>query len=352
MKNNRKTRKLLTAEENALFCSQISILLKAGISLHDGMKTISETYKGTRYEGCFSKIDEYVRETGSLATAVTMSGMFPDYIVKMIRIGEQTGIMEEVMDALYEYYQREVQVRRAIKNAVLYPLILVAMMAVVIGILAIRVMPIFSQVYASLGVDVSASAETVIRLSSVIGQIILAVVACLLMIVIVLFILFQTKQKDKLKTFLINLFPVAKAINKKISTARFSAVLSKLLEGGFPIEEAIALVAGIIPDQEIAGKVLESQEDIVKGVNFAEAIEKTEMYSDIHIRMLKVAGMSGSTDKTLRKVGEVYDEEVDDGIRRVVSLIEPIIVGILAIIIGAILLSVMLPLASILSVIA
>jgi len=192
----------------------------------------------------------------------------------------------------------------------------------------------------------------VIRLSSVTGHIVLAFVACLLVIVIVLFILLQTRQKDRVKAFLIRLFPSAREINKKISTARFSAVLSKLLEGGFPIEEAVALVAGIVPDPEIAKKLMQSQQDIVKGESFANAIEKTGIYADIYIRMLKVAGLSGSIDKTLHKLGELYDEEVDDGIRRIVSLIEPIIVGILAVIIGAILLSVMLPLASILSVIA
>jgi len=168
----------------------------------------------------------------------------------------------------------------------------------------------------------------------------------------VLFILFQTKQKEKLKTFLLKLFPSAKRISREISTARFSAVLSKLLEGGFPVEEAISLVAGIIPDPDIAGKVLESQKEVLQGVSFAEAITNTGIYSDIHARMLKVAGMSGGIDKTMHKLGELYDEEADEGIRKIVSLIEPVIVGILAIIIGAILLAVMLPLASILSVIA
>ena len=352
MISKKKNKNLLTAEENALICNQIAILLKSGIPLYDGIKTLSETYKGTCYEERFALLDQKVSETGSLADAFTAAEMFPAYIVHMIHIGEQAGILEEVMEALYEYYQREAQVRRAIKNAVLYPLILVAMMAVVIGILSIRVMPIFSQVYETLGAEVSASAETVIRLSTATGQIVLALVAVMLLVAIVLFILFQTKYKDKVKGFLLNLFPVTKNISRKISTARFSAVLSKLIEGGFPMEEAISLVIGVIPDHEIVSKLSKSQEDIIGGVSFAEAIKKTGIYSDIHGRMLQVAGMSGSIDKTLRKLSELYDEEVDDGIRRIVSLIEPIIVGVLSIIIGAILLSVMLPLASILSVIA
>ena len=282
--NNQKTKKCLTAEENALFCNQIVMLLKAGIPLHEGMRTLCETYRGTRYEECFSKIDRNIRETGSLAEAVASAEMFSGHVTHMIHVGEQAGILEEVLEALDEYYLREAQVRRAVKNAVLYPLILVAMMAVVIGILSIRVMPIFTRVYNSLGVEASKSAETMIRFGSVIGQIVLAAVAVLLCVVIVLFILYQTRQKEKVKLFLLKLFPSAKRISRNISIARFSAVFSKLLEGGFPVEEAISLVVGIVPDHEIAAKVLEGREAILKGKNFVEAITETGIYNRLYIQ--------------------------------------------------------------------
>ncbi len=347
-----KSRKLFSAEENALFCSQIVMLLKAGIPLHDGVKTLSETYRGTVYEQRFAQIDHNIRETGSLAEAVASVSMFPAHITHMIHVGEQAGILEEVLEALDEYYQRQALVRRAVKNAVLYPLLLVAMMAVVIGILSIRVLPIFTRVYATLGAEASVSADTTIRLGSVIGQVVLGIVAVLLVVVITLFILYQTKQREKVKAFLLRLFPAAKRISREISTARFSAVLAKLLEGGFPVEEAVALVEGIIPDPDIRQMAARIREEIKNGVSLSEAIAKSRIYSDVHARMLKVAGLSGSMDKTMRKLGELYDEAADAGIRRIVSLIEPAIVGVLAIIIGAILLAVMLPLASILSVIA
>ena len=352
MSIHRKAKKLLSAEENALFCSQIVMLLKAGVPLPEGMRTLSETYRGTEYEQRFAEIDQNIRQTGSLAEAVTAADMFPDHIVHMIRIGEKAGILEEILEALDEYYQRRAQVRLAVKNAVLYPLILVAMMAVVIGILSIRVMPIFTQVYNSLGVETSVYAETMIRFSAVIGQVVLAVVAVILLLVVVFAVLLQTRHSKRVVKFLLKLYPSAKRISRQISTAQFSAVLSKLLEGGFPVEEAISLMSGIVPDPDIALKVKESREEMLKGVGFADAITNTGIYSDIHTRMLKVAGISGNIDKTMRKLGVLYDEEADNGIRRIVSLIEPVIVGILAMIIGAILLAVMLPLAGILSVIA
>ena len=352
MMRNRKNKRLMSAEENALFCSQIVMLLKAGIPLHDGIRTLSETYRGTVYEERFSIIDEAIRKTGSLADAVAAASMFPKHIRDMIHVGERAGILEEVLDALDEYYQREARVRRAVKSAVLYPLLLVIMMAVVIGILSIRVMPIFTRVYDSLGAQASATADTMIRLGSVIGQVVLWIVAVLLVIIIVLFILLHTKQRENIKTFLLNLFPGMKRISRQIAISRFSSVLAKLLEGGFPVEEAISLVAGIVPDPDIAGKVEKSREEMIKGISLADALTNAGIYEEIHTKMLKVAGMSGSIDKTMRKLGELYDEAADAGIRRIVSLIEPAIVSILAIIIGAILLAVMLPLASILTVIA
>lgn len=352
MGSNRNNLKRLRAEENALFCSQTVMLLKAGVMLHDGMKTLSETYRGTRYEERFRIIDQKIRQTGSLADAVAAVNMFPVHITQMLYIGEKAGLLEEVLETLDWYFQREAQVRRAVKNAVLYPLIMITMIAVVIGILSIRVMPIFTQVYQSLGAEASISAEATIRFGSITGQVVLAVVAVLLAVVAVLFILLQTKQKERVKALLLKLFPAAKRISRHISIARFSAVLSKLMASGFPVDEAVSLVVGIIPDREIALKAVQGRDDILKGVNLADALIKAGIYEDLHTRMLKVAGLTGNLDQTIRVLGELYDDKADEGIRRIVSMIEPAIVGVLAVIIGAILLAVMLPLASILSVIA
>lgn len=340
---------VITAEANAVFCNQVAMLLKAGISLHDGMEAICETYKGSRYQDRFTQVAYRIHDSGSLFNAVKDQGLFPAYMINMISIGERAGILEYVMEALVDHFNREAQLRHEIRGAVVYPLVLITMMAVVISILSINVMPIFVQVYDSLGSEMTSSAQSVMQFGVITGRIVLALVTIILAVTVGIFALLRTKAKDTVIKRLMKLFPGIGHISKIISAARFSSVMSKLIEGGFPMNEAITMAIGVLPNKGIADKLLICQNEIVNGVSFYDAIAKTGIYSTIHNGMLRVAGITGKIDVTLGMFGKIYNDDADDRISNLVAIIEPTMVGILCVVIGAILLSVMLPLASILS---
>jgi type IV pilus assembly protein PilC len=158
-----RSKKRLPLDECALFCEQVSLILSAGIPLYDGVEALADSFDDTQSKEAFRKLDADVKETGSLYQATRRAGIFPDYMVGMIHIGEQTGKLDSVMRALSEYYLREDKIRRAIRSAVTYPLGLIAMMAIVIIVLVARVLPIFERVYANLGSSLSASTNAVMR---------------------------------------------------------------------------------------------------------------------------------------------------------------------------------------------
>ncbi len=345
-------KKSLPAEETALFCEQVSMLLHAGIALHDGMDALVKTYQGTRYGKWFTQLEECVRDTGSLCQALEDAGIFPKYMVSMTSIGEQAGMLEDTMDALAQYYRREAQVRRAIRSAVVYPLALICMMAVVIAVLAINVMPIFRQVYGAMGAEMSAASSAVMRFGTTAGQVVLGLVALALVCAVVVALLVRTRYRQKVIAFFSRAVPAVRTVNEKLSAARFAQVLSRLLASGFPMEEAIALVPSVLPDEAVRRKVAACQAHIADGMGVAEAITETGIFSDMHNRMIHVGFLAGQVDSVMRRLADSYEEEADDEIRRLVSVIEPGMVAVLSVVIGAILLSVMLPLASILSTIA
>lgn len=135
----------IPAKETAVFCTQASLLLKAGVPLGEGLKTLTD--EGTpQGKDLLRRIAEKVEETGSLYEGVREAEAFPSYMVQMIRIGERVGKLEEVLEALSRYYEREDKLRGAVRSAVLYPLILVVLMAAVIAVLVASVLPVFSQV--------------------------------------------------------------------------------------------------------------------------------------------------------------------------------------------------------------
>ncbi|WP_052446670.1 type II secretion system F family protein [Candidatus Soleaferrea massiliensis] len=348
MQENEKTR-TLPAGETALFCAQISLILKSGIPLYDGISTLCESGEDAKARKVFEQITHTVEKTASLYEAVKEAGVFPSYMVNMVRIGEKVGKLDDVMESLYQYYEREAKTKKSIKNAILYPTVLILMMAVVIAILVVQVMPIFTQVFQNLGAEMSAAGTMVMQFGLMAGRIALVLIALIVAVLLVLFIVSRTKSGSvKLERFS-GWFPLTKKLSRKISSARFASVLAMMLSSGYHLEEALELAPGIVSDPATRDKIRECQELMDKGVSFPEALVRIKMFSGVYNKMIRVGFQAGQLDTVMNKLTDIYEEEVDDSISRLVSIIEPTMVAILSVVIGVILLSVMLPLAGIMS---
>ena len=141
-----KKNRRIPAKETAIFCSQVAMLLKAGIPLHEGIASLGEgadAGAGAR----FDKLIQILEESGSLYEAVRASDLFPAYMVNMVHIGEAVGHLDAVMESLGRYYEREDALHEAVRSAVRYPLVMIVMMAVVMGVLMTRVLPVFNEVF-------------------------------------------------------------------------------------------------------------------------------------------------------------------------------------------------------------
>lgn len=342
-------RRFLPSEEVSVFCEQVALVLGSGIALYDGIDALCDNYKNTRYGARFARINETVKENGSLYDAVREVGVFPPYMVNMVRVGEAAGKLEEVMNALALYYERDAKIAAAVRNAVLYPVALVAMMAVVVGVLVARVLPVFDRVFRNLGSDMTSSVATVMNVGMVIGRVVLAAVALAMLLVIVVVVLAKLGRGRRLLEWLGNIFPPVRHVMQKTAAGRFASVLSMMLTAGYPIAEAIRLTPGVLSDgasrerAEKCGMLLE------EGAELPRAIAEAGLFAPIHNKMVQVGFMAGQTDRVMRRLADIYEEEIDEGIRRLVALIEPTLVALLAIAIGGILLAVMLPLAGIMS---
>ena len=220
--NNQKTAARtsgrIPAKETALFCTQAGLLLKAGIPLGDGLASLTEEGTGAGRE-LLRRIADTARETGSLYEAVRQAGVFPSYMVHMIRIGETAGKLEEVLDSLSLYYEREARLRGAVRSAVLYPLILILLMAAVIAVLVVAVMPIFSSVLADLGAEASANTGMV-STGVVIGRCALVVVAVLLALLVAMLLLSLSAKGRQALMSLSSRLPVLRRLYRHLPDRR------------------------------------------------------------------------------------------------------------------------------------
>lgn len=344
-----KRLKQLSAQDISLFCDQIALVLHAGIALYDAMSMLRESYAGTAMENKIDAIDESIRETGSLYEAMESAGCFPSYAVYMVRIGERSGNLESIMTALSDYYAWEDKVRGAVRNAVFYPAMLIAMMAAVIVVLITSVFPVFTQVYESLGVGLSRSSQMVVGLSLGFGRGVLIVAVLLVAAIAAVALLMRSNRRAHVADVLMRAFPPVRRALDKIESGRIALALSMLMTGGYPLEEALSMVQDVLTDSTAREKVRRCCELMEGGASFAQAMEEARLFEPMYVQMCRVGFAAGQIDTVMKRLAEIYDEETDAEIRRLVSYIEPVLVAVLSIVVGAILLSVMLPLMSLMS---
>ena len=344
-----KGKRSITSAELSSFCSQVALILSAGLPLYDGMETLAETTRGSEYADLYQSVSKHVNETGSLYQALQQDKRWPTYLVEMTGIGEQTGQLESVMNGLSEYYGREERIRTSVVSAVTYPLVLGVMLVLIIAIMLWKVLPVFQRVLNSMGAEMSASGSALMRLGSTIGWVVLALVAVVVLAVVVGALLMKTSARAKVLALVRRLFPPMRNLSMKLASSRVASVLSMMLHSGFPTNEAFRLLPSVLSDGEAADKVQGIRRDLDNGAAFADAISSSKLFDGLHDRMIRMGVAAGREDQVMAKIAGLYEEQVEDDISRLVAIIEPTLIALLSIVIGAILLSVMLPMAGILS---
>ncbi len=342
-------KRALDSAELSSFCSQVALILSAGLPLYDGMETLAETTRGSEYADLYEDASKGVTETGSLYQALQRDDRWPTYLVEMVGIGEQTGQLEKVMNGLSDYYAREDRIRSSVIGAITYPMVLGVMLVLIIAIMLWKVLPVFQRVLNSMGAEMSASGSALMRLGSTIGWVVLALVAVIVLAVLVGAALMKTSARDSVLGFVRKLFPPVRNLSMKLASSRVASVLSMMLSSGFPTNEAFRLLPSVLSDDEASDKVEGIRRELDSGAAFADAISHSKLFDGLHDRMIRMGVAAGREDQVMGKIADLYEEQVEDGIARLVAIIEPTLIVLLAIVIGAVLLSVMLPMAGILS---
>lgn len=345
-----KRKGFLSNEELSVVCEQIALILRAGLPMHDGVEALCENYRGTRHAASFEALDNAMTETGSLYEGFRAAGVFPSYLMEMALIGEKTGELDSVMEELSAYYDREAKNRRAIQNAVLYPLLLIGMMAVLIAVLILQVFPIFEDVFRGLGMNAAASPWMAVAIG--VGKGTLIVAGVFIVLVLALLLLLRMDRTGGTRRLMFRLLSPLGRLNRRLCAGRFASTLAMMMKSGYPLEESLELIERLFDDPEMKKQVCACREEMASGKAFPEAVERIGLFDRLHCRMINVGFRAGQTDRVMSKLATLYEEETQDQISHLVSIIEPSLVALMSVIIGAILLAVMLPLLGIMGGIA
>lgn len=342
-------RKPLTSSETAAFCSQIVLLLRAGISLYEGLSLLLEDAEDENTREILQVMAEAMEQNAPFYAALRRAGVFPAYMVSMAEIGEASGRLEEVMVSLTAYYEREQTIRARIRGAVTYPLLLFAMMSAVVILLAVQVLPMFRQVLEQLGGEMPAAAQAIMRVGMSAGDIMAWVLPVLLLLILLAALWGRTPSGKAFFGRFCATSVFTRKTASKIAAGRFASAMALMLSSGMDTEAALEMVPAVLENPYLGKKVEECRGLMSQGISFSGAVAKAGIFPALFAKMLHVGFKTGAVDTVLRRLADLYEEEMDEALDRVVTLVEPILIAVLSVVVGVILISVMLPLVGVMS---
>ena len=335
----------ISNEEIASLCLELSLLLHAGVGTGDALALLSE--EGD-CKALLRGLADAVDDGTPLSAAMKESGSFPVYVSGLVEVGERTGRTEEALSSLSRYYEDRVRLSRRVRSALLYPAMMLALMLVVIGVLLVKVLPIFDDVYASLGSRLTGVAGGLLAM----GRWLDGVMPALWAVLIVLAVFFAAfALSEGFRSSILSGWRRGhgdKGIARKLNTARLAQALSMGMASGLPLEEAVELSAGLL-EAGAKERCMNCQKRLEDGESLSEALRGSELLPVNQCRLLELGQRSGAGDKSMEKIAADLTEEGEAALDALVSRVEPALVLVCSVLVGLILLSVMLPLIHIMA---
>jgi len=340
----------LSHDEIAAVCLELSLFLHAGVDAGSGLDLLAREEPSGPRKAMLEQMAARMDEGSTLDNAFRSASCFPAYACGLIQVGEQTGRTEEALKALSSYYEQRGRLDRRLRSALLYPAVLMLLMLAVVVILLTQVLPVFSEVYASLGGRLTGAAGWLLALGQVLSGL-MPLLCALLAAAVVLLAAFAGSAAFRERV--LSLWRKAfgdRGVSRKLNTARFAQALAMGLNSGLPLEEAMELSASLLPDSPAAqARCKVCLDRLFEGTPLAQAMGEAELLPRAECRLLELGMNSGSGDQVMDHIALRLAEEGEAALEARMGQIEPALVLSASVLVGAILLAVMLPLMNIMT---
>jgi len=332
----------------ASFCESMSLILHAGIAPYEGIGILKDENEDKVIQPALDGIYEGLDKGDSLYDSIASTGMFPEYMMQMVKIGETSGRLEEVMDGLQDHYHRLYENTENLRSALSYPMIMIIMMLAVVIVLMTQVLPIFNRVFVQLGSTISGFSRVIMNIGIGMSRYSIIFIIFLIALVGLYYYLMKTdKGRETMSDFLAKA-SFSKDLSLKMALSKFTSGMAIGLSSGLDIDESFRLSKSLVDHKGLKAQIDEA-ENIMHEKDIAEGLTEAKVITGMHAQLIKLGYKTGGMDQIFRNISKNYDEEANDSIVRMIGIIEPTLVAILSVLTGIILLSVMLPLIGIMS---
>ncbi|MGR9073164.1 MAG: type II secretion system F family protein [Gammaproteobacteria bacterium] len=340
---NRK--KKITPKDIAVFSRQLATMLEAGVPLVQSFDIIGKGHDNPSMQELLMGIKADLEAGDTLAESLGKRPIYFDELVcNLVHAGEQAGVLETLLDKIATYKEKIESLKAKIKKALTYPAAVIVVAVIVTAILLLFVVPVFEDLFQGFGADLPAFTRMVIDLSNWLQE--WWLVALGIFIAIVFTFNYFRKRSHKFNHFLDKMYlkiPAIGAILHKAAIARFARTLSTMSAAGVPLVEALTSVAGATGNIIYSEAILKMREDVATGQQLQFTMQQARLFPNMVVQMVAIGEESGSIDSMLSKVADFYEEEVDNAVDNLSSLLEPMIMVILGGLVGSLVIAMYLP---------
>lgn len=329
----------------ALFTRQMATMMGSGVPLLQSFDIIGEGFDNPNMRKLVDEIKQEVAAGNSLANSLRKKPLyFDDLYCNLVDAGEQSGALETLLDRVATYKEKTESLKAKIKKAMTYPIAVVVVAIIVSAILLIKVVPQFQTVFASFGAELPAFTRMVISLSEVLQQWWFIVLIALFAAAFVIRSFHRRSEKfrDSVDRGVLKV-PVVGDIIYKSAVARYARTLSTTFAAGVPLVEALDSVSGATGNVVFRNAVNKIKQDVSSGTQLNFSMRTTGVFPSMAIQMAAIGEESGSLDNMLDKVASYYEEEVDNAVDNLTTLMEPMIMAVLGVLVGGLIIAMYLP---------
>ena len=334
-------------KELAIFTRQFSVMIDAGLPLVQCLEILATQQENKAFAKALTEVRSSVEAGSTLANGLRLyPKIFDPLYCNMVEAGETGGILDTILQRLSTYIEKAVKLKRAVQSALIYPTAVVVIAGGVIFLLLWKVVPIFATLFAGLGVDLPLPTRIVMGLSHLIGEFAIPMIILGALGAWGLKRYYATPSGRMLIDRLILRLPLLGSLMRRISVARFTRTLGTLITSGVPMLEAMDITARTSGNAVVEAAILKVRKEIETGRTIVDPLRETGVFPNMVVQMIGVGEQTGALDAMLGKVADFYEDEVDAAVGDLLTAMEPMIILVLGVVVGGVVISMYLPLFS------
>ena len=348
LKNIVKRLSRVSLVERMIFSRHLAVMVEAGLPINEALRILAKQSKNNKFKKAITQIEDNVRQGKSFSDSLAQyPKIFNDIYINMVRIGETSGKLNEVLKLLAQQMKKDHELISRVRGAMIYPAVIVTAMIGIGILMMIMVVPKLTDVFTELEMELPLSTRIIIGISNFLTHNYIWGAIILIGLIVLIRFLYKIESIKKIFHKIYLLLPIFGSLIKKVNSARFARTISSLLESGISIVESLKIVAGTLGNIHFKQALINSAQQVQEGKELSQALRNYEnLYTPMVTQMIDVGEKTGSLSEVLKTLANFYEEEIDNITKNLSSIIEPVLMVIIGGAVGFFAISMIQPMYS------